>query len=244
MSLILVDGSALFYRAHYAFARNPLTAPSGEVTSVAFGFFNSILALVDVHRPEMLAVVFDAKGKNFRHEMYPEYKANRKPMPEELAEQLPRLRELLAAWGVPVLEEAGVEADDVMATLALASEGRCERVWLYTGDKDFMQVLDARVGMLKPGRRGNEAKPLTDEDVRREYGMEPGNLIEVFALAGDSADNIPGAPGIGDKTARKIIVEFGNLETLYDGLEKSRLTPRIKRVLSENREQDNTWITG
>ena len=105
-------------------------------------------------------MVFDVKGKNFRHEMYPEYKANRKPMPEELAEQLPRLRELLDAWGIAVLEKAGVEADDVMATVARRSADVCDQVWLYTGDKDFMQLLDERTGMLKPGparRRGHRA---------------------------------------------------------------------------------------
>ena len=107
MSLILIDGSALFYRSHYAFARRPLTAPNGEVTSVVFGFFSSLLGLIEKHQPEKMAVVFDVKGKNFRHEMYPEYKAQRKPMPEELAEQLPRLRELLEAWGIAVLEKKG-----------------------------------------------------------------------------------------------------------------------------------------
>ncbi|MCP4572008.1 MAG: DNA polymerase I [bacterium] len=237
MSLVLVDGTALVYRAHYAFANRPLTAPSGELTSVAFGFCASLLRLLQDRRPERLVVVFDAKGKNFRHDMYPEYKANRKPMPEELAEQLPRLRELLDAWGVTVLTVSGVEADDVLATVAARSAGVCERVWFYTGDKDFMQLLDERAGMLKPGRRGDDVTELTAEGVRRQYGLEPLDLIQVFALAGDKSDNIPGAPGVGDKTARKLITEFGDLESLYAGLEASKLTPRLKRVLGENREQ-------
>ena len=237
MSLILIDGSALFYRSHYAFARRPLTAPNGETTSVVFGFFSSILGLIEKHQPEKLAVVFDVKGKNFRHEMYSDYKANRKPMPEELAEQLPRLRELLEAWGIAVLEKKGVEADDVMGTVARKSAGICDRVWFYTGDKDFMQLLDDRTGMLKPGKAGGDPTTLTDGDVRREYKLDPESLIQVFALSGDAADNIPGAPGIGDKTARKIIQEFGTLEELYAGLEKSKLTPRLKRVLAENRDQ-------
>ena len=237
MSLILIDGSALFYRAHYAFANRPLTAPNGETTSVVFGFFSSILRLIEKQDPDKIAVVFDVRGKNFRHEMYPEYKANRKPMPDELAEQLPRLRELLDAWGIAVLEKEGVEADDVIGTMARRSAGICDHVWLYTGDKDFMQVLDSRVGMLKPTRRGGDPDPFTDEDVRRQYKLEPVDLIQVFALAGDSSDNIPGAPGVGDKTARKLILEFGTLENLYEGLEKSGLTPRLKRVLGENRDQ-------
>ena len=237
MSLILIDGSALFYRAHYAFAKRPLTAPNGEITSVAFGFFNSILRLIENYDPAKIAVVFDVRGKNFRHDMYPDYKANRKPMPSELAEQLPRLRELLDAWGIAVLEKEGVEADDVIGTMARRSAGVCDHVWLYTSDKDFMQLLDTRIGMLKPARRGGDPNPFTDDDVRREYKLEPASLKEVFALAGDSSDNIPGAPGVGDKTARKLILEYGSLENLYEGLEHSRLTPRLKRVLGDNREQ-------
>ncbi|MBU8869235.1 MAG: DNA polymerase I [Gemmatimonadales bacterium] len=237
MSLILVDGSALFYRAHYAFAKRPLTSPDGETTSVVFGFFNSLLRLIQQYEPTKMAVVFDVKGKNFRHEMYSKYKANRKPMPDELAEQLPRLRELLAAWGIAVLEKGGVEADDVIATIARRSEGVCDKVWLYSGDKDFMQLLDDRVSMLKPGKGGDAPIEFTADRVRKEYGLEPKDLIQVFALAGDQADNIPGAPGVGDKTARKLVSEFGNLEILYERLDKSKLTPRLKRVLGESREQ-------
>ncbi|MFN2370023.1 MAG: DNA polymerase I, partial [Candidatus Krumholzibacteriia bacterium] len=237
MSLILIDGSALVYRAHYAFANRPLTSPAGETTSVAFGFLGAILRLLVTHRPGRLAVVFDAPGKNFRHAMYPAYKAHRKPMPEELAEQLPRLDELLRLWDLPVLRVPAVEADDVMATLAERARGVCDRTWFYTGDKDFLQLLDERTGMLKPGRRGDEVTAFTLADVRRVFGLEPADLVDVFALAGDKADGIPGAPGVGDKTALKLITEFGCLEALYAALPKSTLTPRLKRVLGENREQ-------
>jgi DNA polymerase-1 len=237
VSLILIDGSALCYRSHYAFVNRPLTAPNGELTSVAHGFFTGILRLIEQYQPRKLAVVMDAKGKNFRHQMYPEYKAHRKPMPEELADQLPRLRELLDAWGVPVLEVPEVEADDVMATLAARSRDQVDQTWFFTGDKDFMQLLDERTGMLKPGRRGDEVSQLTAEDVRRQYKLEPADLIQVFALSGDKADNIPGAPGVGDKTALKIIQDFHTLEELYVKLEASKLTPRVKRVLTENRDQ-------
>ncbi len=237
LSLILVDGSALFYRSHYAFAKRPLTSPSGEHTSVVFGFLKGILRLIEDYQPEQLAVVFDMKGKNFRHEMYPAYKAHRKPMPEELAAQLPRLREVLAAWGVAVLEQAGVEADDVMGSLAKQSTENSEMVWFFTGDKDFMQLLDSRIGMLKPGHRGENTQKMTDHDVLLKYELHPVDLIEVFALSGDAADNIPGAPGIGEKTALKLIREFGTLEKLYEELDRSQLTPRLKRVLHENKEQ-------
>ncbi len=237
MSLILVDGSALFYRAHYAFANRPLTSPDGETTSVAFGFLNSLLRLIQGYDPSHLAVVFDRKGKVFRHDIYPEYKANRKPMPEELAAQLPRLHELLEAWGLAVFDKEGFEADDIIATLARRSEGVTDRVWLYSGDKDFMQLLDARTGMLKPGRRGADVTEFTDDDVRKEFGLDPKELIDVFALSGDTSDNIPGAPGVGPKTALKLVKDFGSLDSLLERLDADKLTARMKRVLTENREQ-------
>ncbi len=237
MSLILVDGSALVYRAHYAFAGRPLTSPTGEVTSVAFGFCNAVLGLVEARRPERLVIVFDRKAPTFRHAMYPLYKAHRKPMPEELAAQLPRLHELLAAWGVPVLGQEGVEADDVLATVAARAAARGEQAWLYSGDKDFLQLLDEHVGILKPGKRGDEFTEVTADTVRRDYGLEPAALVDVFALSGDAADNIPGAPGVGDKTALKLIQQFGTLDNLFVGLEASTLTPRLKRVIADNRDQ-------
>jgi DNA polymerase I len=237
VSLVLVDGSALVYRAHYAFAGRPLTAPSGETTSVAFGFCSAVLSLLEVRRPERLAIVFDRKAPTFRHAMYPAYKAQRKPMPPELAEQLPRLHELLLAWGLPVLGQDGVEADDVLATLAARAAARGEAAWLYSGDKDFLQLLDEHVAILKPGKRGDEMTEVTADTVRQEYGLEPVALIDVFALSGDKADNIPGAPGVGEKTALKLIQEFGTLERLFAELEASSLTPRLKRVIAENRDQ-------
>lgn len=237
MTVILIDGSALVYRAFYAFANRPLTAPSGEVTSVAFGFVNSILRLIESRRPTHLAIAFDLKGKTFRHDMYPEYKAQRKPMPEEMAEQLPRLRELIEAWGVPVFEKPGYEADDVLATLARESAPVCDRAWFYTGDKDFQQCVNERVGMLKPGRRGEDVTEIDLEHVRREWGLEPAELIDVFALSGDASDNIPGAPGIGPKTAAKLIRENGSLDALLDGLGAAKLTPRQRDILAGNREQ-------
>jgi len=235
--LILIDGSALIYRSHYAFANRPLTAPSGEITSVVFGTVNAILQLVEKYRPSHLVMVLDKKGPTFRHEMYPEYKAHRKPMPEELVEQLPRFREFLEAWGLPVLEMDGFEADDIMATAGRKSSGTVDQVWHYTGDKDFQQLIDERTGMLKPGRRGDALTEITLADLARDPGLTPEQIIDCFALAGDKSDNIPGAPGVGDKTAQKLIREYGDLDTLYSRLEKTKLTPRLKRVLGENREQ-------
>jgi DNA polymerase-1 len=237
MSLILVDGSALIYRAYYAFASRPLTAPGGEQVSVCFGFLNSVLRLIESRRPEYLALVFDRPEPTFRHQRYEAYKATRKPMPGDLAAQLPRLRQMLAAWGAGLCELAGWEADDVMATLARRSAERCSRAWFYTGDKDFLQCLDARTAMLKPGRRGDDVTEVTPDDVRREWGLAPADLVDVFALSGDSSDNIPGAPGIGEKTATQLIRRFGSLDGLYERLEDPALTPRLRRILTEHRDQ-------
>jgi len=237
MSLILVDGSALVYRAHFAFAGRPLASPVGEPTSVAFGFCMGVLRVIEARRPSHLAVVFDRPGPVFRHAMYPAYKANRKPMPPELAAQLPRLREVLSAWGVAVLEQDGYEADDLMGTLARLSADVAERVWFYTGDKDFQQLLDERTGMLKPGARGAEIVEVGPREVQREFGVAPRTLVDVFALCGDSSDNIPGAPGIGIKTAAKLVAEAGSLDELYRDLGRPGVTARLRRILLENREQ-------
>ncbi|MBA4377160.1 MAG: hypothetical protein C0395_00595 [Gemmatimonas sp.] len=169
--------------------------------------------------------------------MYPAYKANRKPMPPELAAQLPRLREVLSAWGVAVLEQDGFEADDLMGTLARLSADVAERVWFYTGDKDFQQLLDERTGMLKPGARGAEIVEVGPREVQREFGVAPRTLVDVFALCGDSSDNIPGAPGIGIKTAAKLVAEAGSLDELYRDLGRPGVTARLRRILLENRDQ-------
>ncbi|MBK7702098.1 MAG: DNA polymerase I [bacterium] len=237
MSLILVDGSALVYRAHFSLAGRPLTSPAGEPTSVAFGFCMGVLRVIEERRPQRLAVVFDRPGPVFRHAMYPAYKANRKPMPPELAAQLPRLREVLDAWGVAVLERDGFEADDLMGTLARLSAGVADRVWFYTGDKDFQQLLDERTGMLKPGARGAEIVEVGPREVQREFGVAPRTLVDVFALCGDSSDNIPGAPGIGVKTAAKLVADAGSLDELYRNLDRPGVTARLRRILLENREQ-------
>ncbi|MCP4145767.1 MAG: DNA polymerase I [bacterium] len=235
MSTILVDGSALLYRSFYAFANRQLQSKSGELTSVSFGVFTSLLKVIREYKPDHLAVVFDVKGKNFRHEIYEDYKANRKPMPDELREQIPQLKDLLGLWGVPVFEKSGFEADDVLATMARLISDK-DDVFLYSGDKDFMQLLKSSVSMIKPGKN-NQLTEYTVEDVDKDFGLLPTQLIDVFALSGDSSDNIPGAPGVGPKTATKLIQQFGGLNELFEQLDSADLTPRLKRILSENREQ-------
>lgn len=235
MSTILVDGSALLYRSFYAFANRQLQSQSGELTSVSFGVFTSLLKIIREYKPDHLAIVFDVKGKNFRHEIFEDYKANRKPMPDELREQIPQLKELLDLWGVPVFEKSGVEADDVLAAMARQISEN-DDVFLYSGDKDFMQLLKSGVSMIKPGK-SNQLTEYTVDSVKDDYGLVPAQLIDVFALSGDSSDNIPGAPGVGPKTATKLIKQFNGLDELFAQLDSSDLTPRLKRILAENKEQ-------
>ncbi len=235
MSTILVDGSALLYRSFYAFANRQLQSQSGELTSVSFGVFTSLLKIIREYKPDHLAIVFDVKGKNFRHEIFEDYKANRKPMPDELREQIPQLKDLLDLWGVPVFEKSGVEADDVLATMARQISEK-DNVFLYSGDKDFMQLLKSGVSMIKPGKN-NQLTEYTVDSVEEDYGLIPAQLIDVFALSGDSSDNIPGAPGVGPKTATKLIKQFNSLDELFEQLDSSDLTPRLKRILSENKDQ-------
>jgi len=235
MSTILVDGSALLYRSFYAFANRQLQSQSGELTSVSFGVFTSLLKIIREYKPDHLAIVFDVKGKNFRHEIFEAYKANRKPMPDELREQIPQLKDLLSLWGVPVFEKNGFEADDVLATMARQIYEK-DDVFLYSGDKDFMQLLKSGVSMIKPGKN-NQLTEYTVDSVEEDYGLVPAQLIDVFALSGDSSDNIPGAPGVGPKTATKLIKQFNSLDELFVHLDSSDLTPRLKRILAENKEQ-------
>ncbi len=214
--LFLLDGMALVYRAHFALIRNPIVTASGRNTSAIFGFANTLLHLIQHRKPTHLAVVFDTSVPTVRHEMYPEYKANRDAMPEELAEAIPVVKQLVEAFNIPVIECDGYEADDVIGTLAAEAEreGGIE-TYMVTPDKDFAQLVDARTSMLKPGRQGNDDVLLGVEDVRRQWQVEkPGQVVDILGLWGDASDNIPGVPGIGEKTAKKLIAQYGSIENL------------------------------
>jgi DNA polymerase-1 len=226
---------ALAYRAYYAFIRRPLVNSKGENTSALFGFGNSALKIRMEEKPDYWALAWDGPGPTFRHEAYPEYKATRKPMPDDLLHQIPALEDLAHALGLPVIEIAGVEADDVMATLARRGEREGHEVVLVTGDKDLLQLVTDRVRVLSPVSREDYAWFGTEE-VREKWGVEPGQIRDVLALMGDSTDNIPGVPGVGPKTAKELIVEFGSIDSLYERLgEVKRESLRLK--LAANRDK-------
>lgn len=236
--LFLIDAYALIYRSFFAFIHRPLTNARGENTSAPFGFANFLFQIRDNYRPDYIAVVFDS-GRSHREELYPEYKATREKMPRELRESLPRVRELVEAFGDRVIAVDGWEADDVIGTLAVrAVAGGLEAV-IVSGDKDFLQLVGDRVQLLNPGRGGPQgvaAEWVDEEGATGKLGVAPGQVVDYLALVGDSSDNVPGAPGIGPKTARKLLESYGTLEEVLDHAEEIK-AKRPRESLIANREQ-------
>jgi len=223
-AVYLIDGSAYIYRAYHAIAQ--LTTKNGLPTNAVFGFTNILLRVIRERKARYLAVAFDAKGKNFRHELYAAYKANRPPMPEDLAEQLPYIKEVVAGHNILSLEQQGVEADDLIASAALELAGQGIDVIVVSGDKDLLQLVSERVRMWDP----MNDRWYDREAVKKKYNVSVDQLLEYFALIGDSSDNVPGIAGVGAKTAEKLIGEFGSLERLYaetDSLGKGKMKERL-----------------
>lgn len=217
-ALYLVDGYALIYRAFFAMIRNPLTTSRGENTSAVWGVANFLLRLLRKHQPPYVAWVHDA-GTSFRHETYPEYKATREKLDEQLQQafdrSIERIETLLAAFGVPLVEIAGYEADDVIGTLAVQAADQGLDVVIVSGDKDFYQLLGERITLLNPGRGGPaavEEQHVTLANATERLGVPPEQTVDFLALVGDSADNIPGVRGVGEKWAQKLLAEHGSLE--------------------------------
>jgi DNA polymerase I len=206
--LVLVDGSSYLYRAFHALP--PLTNSRGEPVGAVLGVVNMLLKLLDEHGPEQFAVVFDAKGKTFRDELYAQYKANRPPMPEELAAQVPPLLEVIEALGLPILQVPGVEADDVIGTLAAHASAAGMKTLVSTGDKDMAQLVDGDVTLVNT----MSGTVLDRAGVVEKFGVPPERIVDWLALVGDSSDNIPGVPKCGPKTATKWLGQFGDLDTL------------------------------
>jgi DNA polymerase-1 len=232
-TLYLVDGSALIYRAFFAFIRNPLINSKGENTSAAYGFVNSLLKIVREEEPDYLAVVLDTKEPTFRHEKYEEYKSTRAKMPDELVEQLPRVYEAIKALNIVSLEKPGWEADDIIGTLAKAGEKKGLDVWCVTGDKDFFQLVSERVRIYNPKKSGEDAERYGPEEVEKKFGVRPELVIDKLALMGDSSDNVPGIPGVGPKTADALLAQFGSLDKILKGADRIK-AKGVRTKVSEN----------
>lgn len=217
--IFLLDGMALAYRAYFSFINRPLINSKGENTSAIYGFVTTLIKILQVDKPEHIAVVFDTKQPTFRHLMYDAYKATRQKMPEDLASQLDMLKDVVRGFNVPSLELPGYEADDIMGTLARRAERQGMETYLVTGDKDFMQLISPLIKMYKPGKGGDEWEILDESAVTRKFGVSPEHVTDVLAIIGDASDNVPGVHGIGEKTAIPLVQKFGTVENLYDNLE-------------------------
>jgi DNA polymerase-1 len=249
-ALYLIDAMSLAYRAHYIFISRPLINSEGQNTSAAYGFTNSLLKLIEDHSIEHAAVVFDeGEEDTFRKEMYEDYKANRDPPPDELLENIPYIKEIVKGLDIPVLEVSGVEADDVIGTLATQAEADGADVVIVSPDKDFKQLLSDQVSIYKPAKGDQDFEIKTGETFRDEYGLDPAQFIDMLALMGDSSDNVPGVYGIGEKTAQKLLREHHSVETLIEkaddlngkrareGMqehaEEARLSKRLVRIRTD-----------
>lgn len=227
--IYIIDGSAYIYRAYHAIA--PLSNSKGVPTHAVLGFINMIKRLIRDKSPKYLAIAFDSKGKVFRHELYKDYKANRPPMPEDLRPQIPYIKEFVAASNILTLEESGVEADDIIASVATKFSSKGHRVVIVSGDKDLLQLVSDKTVMWDPMKE----KEMTRESIEEKYAIDPDRLLDFFALIGDSADNVPGIPGVGPKTAEKLINTYGSVEGLYENVDNLKKS-KMKEKIIQNRE--------
>lgn len=214
-NLYLLDAYALIYRAYYAFIRAPRVNSQGLNTSAMFGFTNALNDVINNHNPTHIAVAFDMPGKTFRNDDYPAYKANREETPDDIKIAIPYIRQIIEAFNIPILEKEGFEADDIIGTVAKKAEAEGFNVFMVTPDKDFGQLVTDKIKMMKPARKGNSSEILGVKEVCEKFGVErTEQVIDLLGLWGDSVDNIPGIPGIGEKTAKKLLAEYGSVEGL------------------------------
>jgi DNA polymerase-1 len=230
--LFLLDAYALIYRSYFAFINAPRVNSKGLNTSTMLGFVNTLDQLIKNEKPTHIAIAFDMKGPTFRHDMFTPYKANREEMPEDIRKSIPYIRDIIKGYNIPILEKEGFEADDVIGTLAKTAEKEGFQVFMVTPDKDYAQLVSKNIFMYKPKRMGNEMEILGIEQVCESFQIKnPLQVIDVLGLMGDSSDNIPGCPGIGPKTAMKLISDFGSIDGVYKNI------GNLKGKQKENLEQ-------
>ncbi len=233
--LFLLDAYALIFRGYYAFIKNPRINSKGMDTSAIMGFMNSLMDVIRREKPDHLAVAFDKGGSDIRNEMYPEYKAHRDATPEAIKIAVPYIQQLLEAMHIPIIEKAGFEADDLIGTLAKQAEKEGYQVFMVTPDKDFAQLVSENIFMYKPARMGNDIEIWGIPEVLAKFEVErPEQVIDFLGMMGDSADNIPGLPGVGEKTAKKFLAEYGTLENLLDNTHQ--LKGAMKDKIEANKE--------
>ncbi len=233
--IVLIDGHSIMNRAYYGVP--PLTNAKGLHTNAVYGFLNILFKILDVEKPSFLTVAFDRKEKTFRHDLYTAYKGTRKPMPEELHEQIPVIKDVLRAMQIQICEKPGLEADDILGTIAKRSEKEGMEVSLVSGDRDLLQIASEHIKIMIPKTKqgGTEVESYYAADVKASYEVTPEQFIELKALMGDTADNIPGVPKVGEKTARELMTTYGSIDNIYAHLDEITKNA-IRESLRANRE--------
>ena len=234
--LFLLDAYALIFRGYYAFIKNPRINSKGMDTSAIMGFMNALMDVIKREKPDHLAVAFDKGGSTFRLEMFEQYKANRDATPEAIKIAVPYIQDLLRAMHIPIIEVAGFEADDLIGTIAKQAEKENYKVFMVTPDKDFAQLVSENIFMYRPARMGNDIEIWGIPEVQAKFEIEhPLQVIDFLGMMGDAVDNIPGLPGVGEKTAKKLLAEFGSMENLLDNTDK--LKGALKDKIEANKDQ-------
>jgi len=234
--LFLIDAYALIFRAYYAFIRNPMYNTQRLNTSCIFGFVNALEEVLVREQPTHIAVAFDPSGPNFRHGLYPEYKANRDATPEDIKKSVPYIKDILKAYGIPILQIDGYEADDVIGTIAKKAESDGYTVYMMTPDKDFIQLLSDNIFIIKPAHNNSGIEIIDSTKACSDFNLKkPVQFIDILGLMGDAADNIPGAPGVGEKTAIKLIGEYYSIENLLQNTDK--LKGKLKETILNNKDK-------
>src|SRR5690606_10378116 len=233
--LFLLDAYALIFRGYYAFINNPIVNSQGLNTSAIMGFMNSLLDVIKRERPDHLAVAFDKDGSVDRSEMFSAYKANRDETPEAIQIAIPYIKNILKAMHIPCIEKPGYEADDIIGTLAKQAEKVNYKVYMVTPDKDFAQLVSENIFMYRPARMGNGIEIWGIPEVQKKFEVErPEQVIDFLGMMGDAVDNIPGLPGVGEKTAKKFLKEFGSMENLLANT--TQLKGKMKEKVEANAE--------
>ncbi|MHB1108635.1 MAG: 5'-3' exonuclease, partial [Lutibacter sp.] len=233
--LFLLDAYALIFRGYYALIKNPRINSKGMDTSAILGFTNSLLDVIKREKPDHLAVAFDNGGSHLRSEAFPEYKKNRLETPEAIRIAVPYIHKILEAMHIPIVEKEGFEADDLIGTLAKQAEKEGFKTYMVTPDKDFAQLVSENIFMYKPSRMGNGIEIWGIPEVQEKFEVEhPEQVIDLLGMMGDAIDNIPGLPGVGEKTAKKFIKEYGSMENLL--AHSNELQGKMREKVEENKE--------
>ena len=234
--LFLLDAYALIFRGYYAFIKNPRINSKGLNTSAILGFMNSLFEVIKKEKPDHLAVAFDKGGSVARTELFADYKANREETPEAIRLAIPYIHEILKALHIPIIEKEGYEADDIIGTLSKQAEAQDYQVYMVTPDKDYAQLVSDNIFMYRPARSGNDIEIWGVKEVQEKFEVQnPLQVIDFLGMMGDAVDNIPGLPGVGEKTAKKLLADFGSMENLLANTDK--LKGKLRENIENNKEK-------